>query len=57
MDREKYLRIEKEECFNAIRMMEFFMRRFDTHFQLLKELYGTYEQTQPSSGDGGCNQE
>ena len=57
MDREEYIRIEKEECANAIRMMEFFMRRFETHFHKLKELYDTYEQIQPSSGNGGCNQE
>ena len=57
MDCKEYIRIEEEECLNAIRMIEFFMRRFETHLQLLKEHYDTYKQTQSPSGDGGCNQE
>ena len=54
---EEFIRVETEECDNAIRMMMFFMRRFETHLELLKEHYGTYKQAQSSSGDGRCNQE
>ena len=57
MDLNTLIRIEADECANAIRMMEFFMRRFENHFTLLKEHYDTYKQTQSPSGDGGCDKE
>lgn len=57
MDSNTHLQVEFDECYNAIRMMQFFMRRFENHFNNLKELYDTNKQTQPSCGDVGCDKE
>ena len=57
MDSDTHLQVEFDECHNAIRMMQFFMRRFQNHFNNLKEFYDTDKQTQPSCGDVGCDKE